>query len=140
MHEFMFSLAKLNNLKTNITQHFSSKFQEHVKTHTEEYKFSCKFCGSAFINRNVMVSHQKSCSLNSEATGLPTQPISVQPQQISPSLGSPPPEKRFKVVLNSDEIKNLIRAKDEEIRYTNFDCQRMYVTSFSNISYCINCE
>jgi hypothetical protein len=96
--------------------------QEHVKTHSEEYKFNCKFCNSAFMNRNVMVSHQKTCYLNKDSavTSMPLSiPGVVQPAPLTAadSLAfQPPPEKRFKVVLNSDEIKNLIRAKDEEIR------------------------
>ena len=95
--------------------------QEHVKTHSEEYKFNCKFCNNAFMNRNVMVSHQKTCHLNSEAT-MPLSTSTTSPTTLNVVLSptdvslQPPPEKRSKLVLNSDEIKNLIMAKDEEIR------------------------
>lgn len=77
------------------------------------------------MNRNVMVSHQKNCHLNTEASGatISLPPVLIQQPQLpqTPSavggiIQPPAAEKRFKVVLNSDEIKNLIRAKDEEIR------------------------
>lgn len=42
-------------------------FQEHAKSHTEEYKFNCKFCNEAFMNRNVMVTHQRDCPRNPES-------------------------------------------------------------------------
>ena len=88
-----------------------------MKTHSEEYKFNCKYCSSAFMNRNVMVSHQKTCHLNSESVAGSVTLVQPQPVPVVSNLIiQPPPEKRFKVVLNSDEIKNLIRAKDEEIR------------------------
>ena len=38
------------------------------------------------------------------------------PSTLGGIIQPPAAEKRFKVVLNSDEIKNLIQAKDEEIR------------------------
>ena len=66
-----------------------------------------------------MVSHQKTCPLNNET---PTATLATSPGTLNVVIAQsetsfqPPPEKRFKVVLNSDEIKNLIRAKDEEIR------------------------
>ena len=43
-------------------------FQEHVKTHSEEYKFNCKFCNASFINRNVMVTHQRTCPFSTDET------------------------------------------------------------------------
>lgn len=76
------------------------------------------------MNRNVMVSHQKTCHLNNETTTTtlttslpmtPTPTLNVVLSTTDISL-QPPPEKRSKLVLNSDEIKNLIMAKDEEIR------------------------
>ena len=54
--------------------------------------------------------------MNSESTAGTISLLQPLPVPASNMIGQPPPEKRFKVVLNSDEIKNLIRAKDEEIR------------------------
>ena len=85
-------------------------FEEHVKSHSEEYKFNCKFCHTSFINRNVMVTHQRSCSFNTEST-----PEGDNPDQGSNS--SSPPEKKIKLVLNGDDLKDFIKAKDEEMLY-----------------------
>lgn len=81
-------------------------FEEHVKTHSEEYRFNCKSCNVAFMNRNVMISHQKTCRTTNNTT------TSSTTEEETTSV----PEKKFKVVLSSDEIKDLIRAKDEEIQ------------------------
>ena len=83
-------------------------FEEHVKSHSEEYKFNCKFCHTSFINRNVMVTHQRSCSFNTEST-----PEGDNPESNSSS----PPEKKIKLVLNGDDLKDFIKAKDEEMLY-----------------------
>ena len=71
-------------------------FEEHVKSHSEEYKFNCKFCGTSFINRNVMVTHQRNCSFNTD----PEDPV---------------PEKKIKLVLNGESLKDFIKAKDQEM-------------------------
>ena len=92
----------------------------HIKTHSEEYKFNCKYCNAAFMNRNVMVSHQKACS---KAVQLPAATMVQQLTTIGANntvviseSGITGKRPYFKVVLNSEEIKSLIDAKDEEIK------------------------
>ena len=65
-----------------------------------------------------MVSHQKACSKAAQAPAatMVQQATSSATRIVSHSSGIGEKRPLFKVVLNSDEIKNLIAAKDEEIR------------------------
>ena len=110
-------------------------FQEHVKSHSEEYKFQCKFCNASFINRNVMVSHQKDCEFSTDSPKETQEDISAQitkrpglqitpvitpvsnhsPQnQLNLSPNDPPAAKRMKIVLNGESLKEFVMARKDE--------------------------
>ena len=81
------------------------------------------------MNRNVMVSHQKACvkaAQNSSTDGVSSSLVQqlatvsgANNQTVLLSAGNQPINNKrpyFKVVLNSEEIKSLIDAKDQEIK------------------------
>ena len=94
-----------------------------MKTHSEEYKFNCKFCNASFINRNVMVTHQRTCPFSTDETNgssqelsggvhssgpTPTGSLQITPVLKTSSNGTSPPEKRMKVVLSGLKLKTFI--------------------------------
>ena len=104
-----------------------------MKTHSEEYKFSCKFCNATFINRNVMVTHQRTCTFSTDETRNGSSPNSTSTSgfqnsgngslqitpvfvsNTSPTSSGPPPQKRVKLVLSGLKLKSFIASKDAEM-------------------------
>ena len=66
--------------------------QAHVKTHSDEYKFNCRFCNAQFMNRNSWQTHQKNCTVSGQSSNGVTTVTTQQPQlpKIVQNAGPPP--------------------------------------------------
>ena len=75
-----------------------------------------------------MVTHQRTCTFSTDnqnegikKSSLEITPVIIDSQQTplpppGPQVGGPPPEKKLKIVLNGEDLKDFVKAKDNEMK------------------------
>ena len=86
------TLCHLTHSDLHITSLSYVPIQAHVKTHSDEYKFNCRFCNAQFMNRNSWQTHQKNCTVSGQSSNGVTTVTTQQPQlpKIVQNAGPPP--------------------------------------------------